>query len=131
MSSSNRPLSPHLQVYRWRAHMLVSILHRATGFALAVGMVGLVWWLVAIASGADYFNQVNELAGSIIGQIVLFGLTLAFVQHLASGIRHLFMDAGKLYDLPINTLTARMTFIFSVVATLMIWGGTGLLLGGS
>ena len=103
--------------------MLTSILHRATGSALTAGTILLVWWLVAIASGADYFNTVNDLAGSVIGQIVLFGLTFALMQHMASGVRHLFMDAGKLYELKVNTRTAQLTFVFSIIATALLWGG--------
>lgn len=121
MAQAKRPLSPHLQVYKWGAHMAVSILHRATGSALAFGSILLTWWLVAMASGYEYFSTVQEYAGSLVGRIVLFGITLSLMQHLASGIRHLFMDMGKIYDLKINTLTAQATFVFSVVATLGVW----------
>lgn len=121
MAKANRPLSPHLQVYRWGAHMAVSILHRATGSALAVGAVLLTWWLVALATGHDYFATVQGYAGSLLGRLVLFGITFALMQHLASGVRHLLMDMGRLYDLPVNTLSARMTFVFSILATLGIW----------
>lgn len=121
MAQAKRPLSPHLQVYKWGAHMAVSILHRATGSALAFGSILLTWWLVAMASGYEYFSTVQDYAGTIIGRIVLFGITLSLMQHLASGIRHLFMDMGKIYDLKINTVTAQATFVFSVLATLGIW----------
>ncbi len=121
MSKANRPLSPHLQVYRWGAHMAVSIMHRATGAALAFGTIILVWWLVALATGPEYFSLVQGYFGSIIGRLILFGLTLALMQHLASGIRHLFMDAGKLYSLGRNSATAKFTFVFSVISTLLIW----------
>ncbi len=121
MAKANRPLSPHLQVYRWGAHMAVSIMHRATGSALAVGSILLAWWLVAMATGHDYFNTVQGYAGSALGRIVLFGITFALMQHLASGIRHLYMDAGKLYDLKANALSAKATFVFSIVMTIVIW----------
>ncbi|MCJ9428046.1 succinate dehydrogenase, cytochrome b556 subunit [Kordiimonas marina] len=121
MAQGNRPLSPHLQVYRWGAHMAVSIMHRATGSALAFGAILLTWWLVALATGHEYFNMVQGYASSFIGRIVLFGLTFALMQHMASGIRHLFMDTGKLYDLKPNSLTAKLTFLFSIVMTLLIW----------
>ncbi len=130
MAQAKRPLSPHLQVYRWGAHMAVSIMHRATGSALAFGAILLTWWLVALASGHDYFNVVQGYAGSIIGRLVLFGLTFALMQHLASGIRHLFMDAGKLYDLKANTSTAIYTFIFSGAATLVVWVAAYKVMGG-
>ncbi len=119
--ANKRPLSPHLSVYSWGAHMLVSILHRATGSALAFGMVLLTWWLVALAGGPDYFNLVNGYASTVLGRLVLFGLTFALMQHTASGIRHLFMDTGKLYDLKANTNSALLTFVFSLIATVAIW----------
>lgn len=121
MTKANRPLSPHLQVYRWGAHMAVSILHRATGSALAVGAILLTWWLVAMATGHEYFGTVQDYAGSWMGRLVLFGITFSLMQHLASGVRHLFMDMGKLYDLKINTLSAKSTFVFSILATAGIW----------
>jgi succinate dehydrogenase / fumarate reductase cytochrome b subunit len=121
MAQVKRPLSPHLQVYRWGWHMAASIFHRATGSALAVGSILLTWWFVAMATGHEYFNTVQAYAGSIIGRIVLFGMTLALMQHLLGGIRHLFMDMGKLYGLKVNTSTARFTFIGSVILTLVIW----------
>ncbi|TNE62397.1 MAG: succinate dehydrogenase, cytochrome b556 subunit [Alphaproteobacteria bacterium] len=121
MAQGKRPLSPHLQVYRWGAAMAVSILHRATGSALAVGTIILTWWLVAMATGHEYFNMVQECLGSPVGRLVLFGITIALMQHLASGIRHLFMDAGKLYDLKANTGSAKFTFVFTIVMTLVIW----------
>ncbi|WP_417450895.1 succinate dehydrogenase, cytochrome b556 subunit [Kordiimonas sp.] len=121
MAQVKRPLSPHLQVYRWGWHMAASIFHRVTGSALAVGSVLLTWWFVAMATGHEYFNTVQGYAGSVIGRIVLFGMTLALMQHLLSGIRHLFMDMGKLYGLKVNTSTARFTFIGSVILTLIVW----------
>ncbi|MFC3052643.1 succinate dehydrogenase, cytochrome b556 subunit [Kordiimonas pumila] len=121
MAQAKRPLSPHLQVYRWGAHMAVSIMHRATGSALAVGAILLTWWLVAIATGYEYFNTVQSFASSIPGRIILLGITFSLMQHLASGIRHLFMDMGYLYDLKANSLSAKLTFVFSVIATLAIW----------
>ncbi len=121
MAQVKRPLSPHLQVYRWGAHMAVSIINRMTGVALAVGTILLAWWLVAIATGYEYFNTIQGYADSILGRLVLFGLTYALMQHLAGGIRHLFMDTGKMYDLKSNTLSAKLTFVFAIVTTLAIW----------
>lgn len=121
MAQAKRPLSPHLQVYRWGWHMAASIINRATGAALAVGSLLLTWWLVALATGHEYFNMVQDLAGSLVGRLVLFGLTFALMQHLAGGIRHLMMDMGKMYDLKANTFSAQMTFLFSIVMTIVIW----------
>ncbi len=121
MAQVKRPLSPHLQVYRWGAHMAASIINRMTGVALSVGTILLTWWLVAIATGYEYFNTVQGYADGILGRLVLFGLTYALMQHLAGGIRHLFMDSGKMYDLKSNTLSAKLTFVFAVIATIVIW----------
>jgi succinate dehydrogenase / fumarate reductase cytochrome b subunit len=116
-----RPLSPHLQVYRWGWAMAASIINRVTGGALAVGSILFTWWLVAMATGPEYFEMVQELAGSIVGRLVLLGLTYALMQHLAGGIRHLIMDMGKMYALGPNTSSARLTFLFSIVMTVVIW----------
>lgn len=121
MAQVKRPLSPHLGVYRWGWHMAVSIINRATGAALAVGSILLTWWLVAMATGHEYFDQVQGYAGTVVGRLVLFGLTFALMQHLAGGIRHLIMDMGKMYDLKSNTSSARLTFVFSVIMTIVIW----------
>ncbi|UTW55044.1 succinate dehydrogenase, cytochrome b556 subunit [Kordiimonas sp. SCSIO 12610] len=121
MAQVKRPLSPHLQVYRWGAHMAASIINRMTGVALSVGTILLTWWLVAIATGYEYFNTIQGYADSAFGRLVLFGITYALMQHFAGGIRHLFMDAGKMYDLKSNTLSAKLTFVFAIVATLAIW----------
>lgn len=101
--------------------MLTSILHRATGSALMVGAGLLTWFLVALASGSESFALFASLAGSLVGQVILFGLTVALMQHMASGIRHLFMDTGALFGLKINSNTAVFTYVFSVLASVGIW----------
>ena len=121
MAKANRPLSPHLQVYTWGVHMVVSIMHRATGAALAFGLILLVWWLTALASGPEYFNYITDLFMSPLGRLVLFGITFSAMQHLASGIRHLIMDTGVLYNLERNRLSAQLTFVFSILMTLALW----------
>lgn len=121
MTKANRPLSPHLQVYTWGIHMIVSILHRATGAALAFGLLLLVWWLTALATGPDYYTYVNELLLSPVGRFVLLGITFSAMQHLATGIRHLIMDTGVLYNLERNRFSAQLTIVFSIIATLGIW----------
>src|ERR1700749_3175486 len=88
----DRPMSPHLQVWRWHVTMATSILHRATGMALYVGVLILAGWVVALASGAPAFDAYGALLASPIGLLVLFGLTVAFLYHLANGVRHLFWD---------------------------------------
>jgi succinate dehydrogenase / fumarate reductase cytochrome b subunit len=121
MAQAKRPLSPHLQVYRWGVHMVTSIMHRATGMALSVGIVILIWWLFALSTGPEYFATVQAYLSSPLGRFVLFGLTFSMMQHLASGIRHLFMDMGHLYELKANAMTARITYLFSISMTLFIW----------
>ena len=100
MMSSNRPLSPHLQVYRPQITSMLSILHRLTGVALAVGTLLLTYWLVAAASGPEAFAGAQGLIGSFLGRLLLFGWSFALFYHLCNGIRHLFWDAGKGFDLP-------------------------------
>jgi len=126
-----RPLSPHLTIWRWGPHMLVSILHRATGSALAIGGgVLLVWWLVALAGGeASYARFVDLMTANATGRlnpipaIVLVGLTWSFLQHLCSGVRHLLLDTGAGYELKVNKTGALATMVISVLLTAIIWGG--------
>ena len=99
MSPRSRPLSPHLQVYRPQLTSMLSILHRLTGVALAVGTLLLVWWLVAAAAGPDAFATAQAFLSSFIGLLLLFGWTFALFYHLANGIRHLAWDAGWGFEL--------------------------------
>ena len=94
-----RPLSPHLQVYRWQWTMALSILHRATGVALAVGTLLLVWWITAAAYGEASHAEAQGFLGSILGRLLLLGWTFAFFFHLCNGIRHLFWDAGHGFEI--------------------------------
>ena len=96
----SRPLSPHLQVYRWPISMALSILHRVTGMALFFGTLLWVWWLLAAAVGDDPFDSAQWFMGSWLGQIMLLGWTFALFFHLANGVRHLFWDMGKGFELP-------------------------------
>jgi succinate dehydrogenase / fumarate reductase cytochrome b subunit len=123
-----RPLSPHLSIWKWGPAMTVSIVHRATGSGMAtVGTILLVWWLSALASGPAAYTAFLDLftlksgALNIAGWIVGVGLTLSFFQHMASGVRHLFLDAGANFELRGNKRTALTTFLFSVVATAGFW----------
>lgn len=119
---SARPLSPHLSIWRWGPHMLVSILHRVTGGALTVaGLTVLTWWLVALAVGRDAYEGFSGHAGAWYGLVVLIGLTWAFFQHLFSGIRHLFMDTGAGFELKVNKSAAIATLVASVVLTAALW----------
>ena len=118
----SRPLSPHLGIWRWGPHMLVSILHRVTGAAVAVaGLAILVWWLMAIADGQRAYAGFIEVAMHPLGIAVLIGLTWAFFQHLLSGIRHLVMDSGSAFELGVNKRFAILTIVGSVILTLLVW----------
>lgn len=127
---SERPLSPHLQVYRWQLHMALSIFHRATGIALSVGTLLLVYWLSAIAAGPESYAAAQALLGSVLGQLVLFGFTFCLFYHLCNGIRHLFWDAGKGFDIPAVYASGRAVLVAAVVLTLAAWAA-GLSLGGA
>jgi succinate dehydrogenase / fumarate reductase cytochrome b subunit len=116
-----RPLSPHLQVYRWPLTMLTSILHRATGVAAAGGAVLLTAWLVAAAAGPDTFGMMRELLASIFGRLVLFGFTVSLVYHLLNGIRHLAWDTGAGLGVRGARLTGYLVFAGTIVLTLIIW----------
>jgi succinate dehydrogenase / fumarate reductase, cytochrome b subunit len=118
----DRPVSPHLTIWRWGPHMVVSILHRITGAGLSiVGLAALTWWLLAIADGADAYATFDRTATHWLGTIVLIGLTWAFFQHLFSGIRHLIMDTGMGFELNANKAGAIATIVGSLVATAIIW----------
>jgi succinate dehydrogenase / fumarate reductase, cytochrome b subunit len=118
----SRPLSPHLTIWRWGPHMLVSILHRATGTALSIaGLAILTWWLVAIAGGAETYARFTKVATHPVGLIVLIGITWSFFQHLLSGIRHLVMDTGAAFELDTNKRFAILTLVGSVLITALLW----------
>jgi len=121
MANVERPLSPHLQIYRWPVTMATSILHRATGCALAAGTLLLAWWLVAAAAGPEYYAMVQAILGSILGRLVLLGFTWALFYHLLNGIRHLFWDAGHGYSLPVANKSGWAVIIGSVVLTVLAW----------
>lgn len=122
-----RPLSPHLTIWRWGPHMLVSILHRSTGIALSVGgLFLLTWFLLALSGGAQSWDTFTGLLGWKLGPVpvILLGLVLltwAFFQHTLSGIRHLIMDSGAGFELGTNKTMAYLTMIGSVILTALFW----------
>jgi succinate dehydrogenase / fumarate reductase, cytochrome b subunit len=117
-----RPLSPHLGIWRWGPHMLVSILYRVTGAALSIaGLALLVWWLMTISSDAEAYADFTKAVTHPLGLVVLIGLTWAFFQHLLSGIRHLVMDTGAGFELETNKRFAVGTLAGSLVLTLLVW----------
>ena len=120
-SHAERPLSPHLQIYRPMLTMTMSIVHRLTGAALYFGTLLLIWWLVALATGPVYFAYVQELLGGVIGRLILFGYTWALVHHAIGGIRHLIWDTGRGFDLDVVEWMARLNLAGSIIITVVIW----------
>ncbi len=120
-SQADRPLSPHLQIYNPMLTMMMSIIHRITGAALYFGTFLLAWWLIAAATGPAYFDFVNDLAGSFIGRLVMFGYTWALIHHMLGGIKHFIWDSGRGFELPTVELMARASLIASISLTLVIW----------
>jgi succinate dehydrogenase / fumarate reductase, cytochrome b subunit len=120
-NGSSRPLSPHLDIYRWQWTMALSILHRATGVALTVGTLLLTWWLVSAAIGPAAFAKAQGFIGSGLGMLLLFGWTFALFYHMAAGIRHLVWDAGYSFDLPSAEKGAYIVIGASLVLTVATW----------
>ena len=121
MNSSNRPLSPHLQVYRPQLTSVLSITHRATGIGLSFGIILLITWIIAAAAGENYFNMVNSLVTSWFGKLVLLGFTWALFYHLCNGIRHLFWDAGFGFELSTVYKSGYATIAGSIILTATAW----------
>ena len=118
----SRPLSPHLTIWRWGPHMLVSILHRITGVGLAtIGAAAFTWWLLAAATGPDAYKSFTGWATSWLGIVIAVGLTWAFFQHTLSGLRHFVMDAGAGFELNTNKFWAVATLAGSLVLTALTW----------
>jgi succinate dehydrogenase / fumarate reductase cytochrome b subunit len=121
MPADDRPLSPHLQVYRLPLVALMSVVHRASGLVLATGLVLWAWWLGAAASGPGPFATFHLVFGTILGRLVLLGFSVALFYHLANGIRHLSWDAGHGLDLPGARRSGRMVIVATVVLTVAAW----------
>ncbi|MGZ0247625.1 MAG: succinate dehydrogenase, cytochrome b556 subunit [Alphaproteobacteria bacterium] len=121
MASNNRPLSPHLQVYKPQLTTFMSITHRATGIALAVGTLMLVCWLIAAATGESAFNEVQAFLGSIIGRLLLLGWSFALFYHMCNGLRHLFWDMGKGFEIETAYMTGRIVIAASILLTIGAW----------
>jgi len=116
-----RPLSPHLQTYRWPVTMLSSILHRATGVALSVGCLLLVWWLVAAAGSPGYFAMVEGFIGSWLGVLMLLGWVAALSYHVLNGVRHLLWDTGRGFAHEGLNGTSYVVLGATAVLTLLVW----------
>lgn len=121
-ATKNRPIAPHLQVWRWGPAMLVSILHRVSGDGLAlVGLGVLIWWLASLAGGPEAYAGFVAHASAWYGKVVLVGLTWAFFNHMASGIRHFVLDIGAGYELKNNAAWSVATPLLALAATVTTW----------
>ena len=121
VAAAARPLSPHLQVYRPQLTSVLSITHRATGVALAVGTLLLVWGLVAAATGPEAFGVVQAFFRTWFGRLLLLGWTLSLFYHLCNGIRHLFWDAGYGFELRTTYISGWTVIVATIVLTAVAW----------
>lgn len=121
MTTRSRPLSPHLQVYKPQISSTLSILHRMTGVALAVGLLLLAWWLGAAAYGPDSFERAQEFMNSWLGKLILFGWSVALFYHLANGIRHLAWDFGYGFANDQVTRSGYAVLAATLILTLAAW----------
>jgi len=131
MEKTQRPLSPHLQIYRPQLTSVLSITHRATGIALVVGTLVLVYWLLAAASGAEAYGSAQQLLGSWLGRLVLLGFSFALFFHLCNGIRHLFWDAGLGFELKTAYASGSAVIIASIAMTVLAWALAYAMRGGA
>ena len=119
---AERPLSPHLSIWKWGPHMLTSILHRVSGDGLAtVGLAVFLWWLGALASGPEAYDTFQFVMASPIGLLVLIGLSWAFFNHLSSGLRHFVLDIGAGYELDTNKTWSMISVGSGIVLTAAFW----------
>ena len=120
-TSSSRPTSPHLQIYRLPLTALLSITHRATGIILVIGAVLFVWVLTALSTGPESYAKVQPILQSWFGQLVLFGITFSLYLHFCNGIRHLFWDVGMGFELETSDKTAKLAIVVSIIFTIATW----------
>jgi succinate dehydrogenase / fumarate reductase cytochrome b subunit len=121
MATRERPLSPHLQVYRWQIQMASSILHRATGVYLSGGALAIALGLLAIAAGPEAWERLRSIAGAWYGLAFLFGWSWSFAYHLLNGIRHLVQDAGYGFSIPDFVRNGWLSVLGSLLLTALIW----------
>jgi len=121
MANAQRPLSPHLQIYRKQVQMMTSITHRATGIALAVGTLLVVCGLLQLAAGEESFDRFKGIIGSPVGIILMLGWSWSLFYHLCNGIRHLVQDAGLGYEIPQFVRSSWLSVAGSIVLTVLVW----------
>ncbi|MCB2047697.1 MAG: succinate dehydrogenase, cytochrome b556 subunit [Novosphingobium sp.] len=121
-TATNRPLSPHLQIWKWGPAMAVSILHRATGTVNAIAGLGvLLWWLGALVSGPEAYATFAACAKTWYGQIVLFGITASVFIHAASGVRHFVLDIGAGFELETNKMWSILSPVIGIALAVAFW----------
>jgi succinate dehydrogenase / fumarate reductase, cytochrome b subunit len=128
---SERPLSPHLQIYRLTLTMLMSIMHRITGAALYAGTVLVAWWLIAAASGPNAYASVQWFMGTLLGQLILFGYTFVLIHHMLGGVRYLIWDTGHGFGPSEREWLVRANLVGSIALTLVLWAIGYLVIGGT
>jgi len=121
MNNTSRPLSPPLSIYRWPITMTLSILHRATGVALSVGLIAFVVWLQSIAFGTGSYAAVIGWLDTIIGRLALLGWSIAYFFHFSNGIRHLFWDVGMGFEMRQANASAWLVLVATVLLTAVYW----------
>ena len=121
MTNHGRPLSPHLSIYRWPITMVLSILHRATGIAMSIGLIVLATWLMQAAAGPEAYLGFTSTMSSLLGKLLLIGWSFAFFFHVGNGVRHLVWDTGRGFEKQQANRSAWFVIVFAVVATAIFW----------
>jgi succinate dehydrogenase / fumarate reductase, cytochrome b subunit len=121
MPARARPLSPHVGIYRWQIGNSLSILHRATGIVLALGLLALCYWLMSLAAGEKSYAAAAAVFASPVGLVALAGWTFAFLYHLLNGVRHLFWDVGRGFERTQRHASGWLVVLGSLVLTACVW----------
>ena len=121
MSNHGRPLSPHISIYRWPITMVLSILHRATGIAMSVGLIVFVAWLFDSASGPDAYAVFQSAMGSLFGKLLLIAWSFAFFYHFSNGARHLVWDTGRGMEKDEANRSSWVVLVSTLVLTAVFW----------
>lgn len=121
MANTNRPLSPHLQIYRPQLTAILSVTHRATGIVLSAGVLFLLYWIWSLTAGPEHYAEARSVFGSVIGRLLLLGFSYSFFYHLCNGIRHMVWDIGKGLDLESVYRGGWLVVWASVALTLVAW----------
>jgi succinate dehydrogenase / fumarate reductase cytochrome b subunit len=121
MTNHDRPLSPHISIYRWPITMALSIMHRISGVALSIGLIALVAWLYDAASGPEAYAVFSGVMGSAVGKLMLIGWSLVFFYHLSNGVRHLFWDMGRGFEKEQANRSSWWVLAATAILTVAFW----------